>query len=1600
MKHLAKWLASCWVCAAAYPALLPAVDRFVALGGGNVAPYTNWAGAATSIQAAIDASSSGDCIWVSNGTYVSSGPATNASMLYIDKAITLRSWSGAAATIIDGGYPLVTNRCLWISNASAVVEGFTIRNGCASGGPPSGFGGGVYVAVGGTIRNCLIAGNRADSAGGGVYFAISGALVNCTIVTNIAGGTGGGLAVGSNATVRNCIVYFNSGSPANWHTNLTASISYTCASPLPPGTGNTDSDPQLASISSTNVHLSAGSPCINTGLSESWMYSSCDLDGQERVMRQRVDIGVDEYTRVWYVAPAPAGSDTYPGSASFPWATIQYAVTNASVGHDDMILVAGGEYVENIIFPSTGPTGLVVRGGYRASDWAWSPADCPTVIRAANSANHVITLSSPSHTLASLVIGGGNCGIYNGISMNTRFGVYECAVTNNSSHGILINGTKCALSARNCLIAGNGGDGIRFVVDNSPYGSPIYNCTIAGNGGDGIFMNYLTVGVDVRNCIITGNGGYGLRQNPVNSHNLMTVAYSDIYGNALGAMCTRVADDKINVSTGVVSCVPQFVASGDYCLSASSACVDRGEDLSLAGVTMDIQGKRRLGAFDQGCCESDYSAPARLAQVYVDAAASDDLGDGSSWATAKKTIGSGLAAAATGGTCYVAGGTYDEQIFMPGSVTLAGTNRNAVIVSCTGTFHNVTIAENDSVVRGISTRGGNRGIDITGDRARVSDCILSGHAYGVGHISQRAVVENCLITSNSTCGVRVWFGGVGGFAGLSLFNCLVAGNAQAGEHVERDNGGNNWFHVLACTIVSNGLHGYRYHGYNCQTYITNTILAHNGGFATYFTGWGGSQKPTIDYSCVYGNSSGTCYTAAGLVPPVIGPNVMSSDPLFAGPPADWSLAAGSPCIGAGLDLSAGWNITNDVNGTLRTNAYDIGCYESAYAPPARYDAVYVDAGRPDDSGAGTNWATAKKTIGAGLSIVSSSGTCWLAAGAYSENVSMPSFVTLSGTNRQSTIISAANSTVAMSGSNALLRSVTVTGGTRGVWMSGRANRVRDCIVRNNSESGIYITAQDNAVEDSILANNQYGLYAPSWGGQYILDRCVVCSNSSHGVYQYGGNPTSPGGLLRNCLIFRNGGDGFSSWTDNGPTNTFLYNCTIVSNAGNGVYDNYLTRYPFAINCVIAGNGQYGIRQANNGHYAFVVRTCNVFGNAMGNFSHFQANGQITLYEGNISADPCFAGADSWRLASNSPCIGWGADLSASGVTDDIEKNPRSGVFDMGCYQSGYPQAAKYAEVFVDANRPDDSGSATNWASAKRTIGSGLAVTATGGICRVAEGAYSDTIILPRLVTVEGAGHGVSVTSSWYVAACPETNSCIRGLQLSGGIYGVFASGSGHVVEQCSIFSNYVGVYFTVPIYSGSRLTALRSLIVSNSTHGIYASQGVLTLENCLIAANGGDGVQQYSDNAGRSTYLVHCTVADNGSDGYEHTHNLQYPVYVTNSIFTRNAGYGYKRTSGASYGHAIAYSCVSGNGTGETYGPNITLGSGIITNQSPALASGSYQLSEASPCVDSGTDAGVSVDAAGRPRPIVGRKPLAGSGFDMGCYELVPRVKGSVFVMR
>jgi hypothetical protein len=174
--------------------------HYVALNNNNpMSPFTNWVTAATNIQDAVDASSDGDLVLVTNGIYAFGGrDVFGGNRVAVTRAITVQSINGPAATVIKGLTNGANVRCVFLTNGAALV-GFTLTNGSSGGSAGGVLSSGFNNS---TISNCLIIGNVALDGGGGV----GGVFYNCTITGN-NGNNGGGVF---SVTMYNCLVSGNS----------------------------------------------------------------------------------------------------------------------------------------------------------------------------------------------------------------------------------------------------------------------------------------------------------------------------------------------------------------------------------------------------------------------------------------------------------------------------------------------------------------------------------------------------------------------------------------------------------------------------------------------------------------------------------------------------------------------------------------------------------------------------------------------------------------------------------------------------------------------------------------------------------------------------------------------------------------------------------------------------------------------------------------------------------------------------------------------------------------------------------------------------------------------------------------------------------------------------------------------------------------------------------------------------------------------------------------------------------------------------------------------------------------------------------------------
>ncbi len=204
----------------AYEFQLPATHYVNAANSSPAAPYSDWSTAATNIQDAVDASSPGDSVLVTNGVYRYGGRPLKGALLTnrvaVTIPITLRSVNGPAVTSIFGqqatndqvgnGLGDSAVRCVYLTNG-ALLAGFTLTNGSTRylGHDLNDWcGGGVFCASGQVVvSDCVLLGNMAYQDGGGAW---QGSFTGCTLVGNSAD-SGGGV---SRATVANCTLLQNS----------------------------------------------------------------------------------------------------------------------------------------------------------------------------------------------------------------------------------------------------------------------------------------------------------------------------------------------------------------------------------------------------------------------------------------------------------------------------------------------------------------------------------------------------------------------------------------------------------------------------------------------------------------------------------------------------------------------------------------------------------------------------------------------------------------------------------------------------------------------------------------------------------------------------------------------------------------------------------------------------------------------------------------------------------------------------------------------------------------------------------------------------------------------------------------------------------------------------------------------------------------------------------------------------------------------------------------------------------------------------------------------------------------------------------------------
>ena len=278
--------------------------------------------------------------------------------------------------------------------------------------------------------------------------------------------------------------------------------------------------------------------------------------------------------------------------------------------------------------------------------------------------------------------------------------------------------------------------------------------------------------------------------------------------------------------------------------------------------------------------------------IYVDASRSGDSSNGTTWATAKKTIQAAIDAVATNGIIIVTNGTYSAIVTRNKPLTIKsveGWEKTVITGEGRARCADLGTEENDhaSVLvgfrliegeAGAGNGGGARGGKLV--RCRVERC----HAASGGGVFN-SLLEDCIIAFNTA---DVSGGGVkdGGLRGSTIYGNSVASDGAGG-----------------------GIDG-------CSAF--NSII------------WGNTNATGGASNCADSNVQYCCTTSAQECAGNI-----ASDPMFTDAPnGDFTLCAGSPCVDSGD--AAFSNETTDGLGSPREmgGGLDMGACERMSLPAA------------------------------------------------------------------------------------------------------------------------------------------------------------------------------------------------------------------------------------------------------------------------------------------------------------------------------------------------------------------------------------------------------------------------------------------------------------------------------------------------------------------------------------------------------------------------------------------------------------------------------------------------------------------------------------------
>ncbi len=359
----------------------------------------------------------------------------------------------------------------------------------------------------------------------------------------------------------------------------------------------------------------------------------------------------------------------------------------------------------------------------------------------------------------------------------------------------------------------------------------------------------------------------------------------------------------------------------------------------------------------------------------------------------------------------------------------------------------------------------------------------------------------------------------------------------------------------------------------------------------------------------------------------------------------------------------GVTIPNDGAAITLTSAVDAAINLTAHFAGT----LYADVARPDDSGDGTAWETAKRTLQGAVAAATDNDTILVAPGVYQEGSSVtPTEKSAQGYLQNRVVITNGITLRSRDGAAVTVIQGAVDAGSGDLYGRG-PNAVRCVYMSRGVLEGFTLAG---GATDSVNLENENnrggGVYVPENSyGPLVLD-CIITNNAS--VRGGGGHA----GTFRRCVLR----DNFAANNASALRGSVSHDCLIANSRAGTEYVGSALAYGWAYGCTVADNvGRSGDSMA---FYNCILTQPSV---GSRHYDTCTTGGTITpVTNVNTFADaPLFVNAaiGDYRLAAGSPCIDranlayeddrFGADLAA-------DLRMQNGRVDLGAFEHDWRPA--------------------------------------------------------------------------------------------------------------------------------------------------------------------------------------------------------------------------------------------------------------------------------------------------------------------------------------